>query len=88
MIKSQAGRRIKPTLKLMTNSRNKALITELVILLDNDWKKSNKVIVFLISYYNNNTNSKIETKTDLCYILAIAIQKANIEDVNEFTLLI
>lgn len=56
-------------------------------MLDNDWEKSDKVTAFLASSYNHDSDSKIELKTDSLHILATAIDKANIEDINEFTLL-
>lgn len=69
----------------MTNSGDKALITQLVILLDNDWKEHNKVTVFLASCYNDDTDSKVETKINPLHILATAIHKENARDVSEFT---
>lgn len=70
----------------MTNSRNKAQITQLAILLDNDREKNDKVIVFLASYYNNNTGSKVKTETNTLYILVTAIHKLNTGDTGKFTL--
>ena len=83
--KSRAGRTIKLIPKSMTNGRDKALITKLATLLDNDWEESNKVTTFLASCYNDDTVSKAETETDLLHILATAIHKANVGDASEFT---
>ena len=82
--KSQAGRTIKPTPKSITNGRDKALITQLAILLDNDWEENNKVTAFLASCYNDDTVSKTETEIDSLHILATAIHKANARDASEF----
>lgn len=71
----------------MTNGRDKAQITQLAILLDNNWEENDKVTVFLASYYNNNTGSKVETEIDALHILVTAIHKPNIGDTNKFTLL-
>lgn len=71
----------------MTNSRNKILITQLAIFVDIDREESNKISPFLANYYNDETNSKVEIKTDTLYILATAIHKANARNASEFTLL-
>lgn len=69
----------------MTNGRDKALITQLVALLDNDWEESEKVTAFLASCCDNHTGSEVATKTDPLHILATAIHKANASDASEFT---
>ena len=83
---SQAGRTIKPISKLMTNGRDKVLITQLATLLDNDREESNKVTAFLARCYNDATGSKVETEIDPLHILATDIHKANAGDASEFTL--
>lgn len=83
--KSQAGRIIKPTPKSQTNSRDKALLTQLVTLLDNDWGETGKVTALLDRCYNDDSGSKVEPETDPLHILATAIHKANAGDASEFT---
>lgn len=85
LAKSWARKTIKLTLKSMINGRNKALITQLAILLDNDWEENNKVIAFQASCYNDITGSKVDTETDSLHILAIAIYKTNGGDTSKFT---
>lgn len=69
----------------MTNNKDKVLIIQLITLLENNWKKSNKVTAFLASYYNDDTGSKIKTEIDPFYILATATYKINTEDTSQFT---
>lgn len=68
----------------MTNNRNRILIIQLATLLDNNWKESDKITAFLASCYNNDTGSKVKTKTKLFHILAIASYKANARDASKF----
>lgn len=75
----------KPTSKSKINGRDKALITQLATLLDNNWEESDKVTAFLASCKNDDTGSKVETETDPLHILATAIHKANAGDASEFT---
>lgn len=63
------------------------MIIKLAILLNNDLDQNNKVITLLAICYNENTNSKVETKTDPLSILATTIYKANKVDDRKFTLL-
>lgn len=77
---------LKPTSKSKTNGRDKGLIIQLAILLDNNSEENNKVTTFLASYYNNDTSSKVETQANSLHVLATTIYKANIGDANKFTL--
>lgn len=57
-------------------------------LLDNNWERSKRVIVFLATYNSNNDKSvaKLYPKIDLLYILISVIYKVDREDVSEFVM--
>lgn len=87
--KNQAGKTIGQTPKMRNNKLIYILIIQLASILERDWEEKLDVTIFIASCNNQDhkpTNSSLEAEINPFQILAISIQKANAENLMDFSL--